>query len=71
MDQALTIKALERKLHVLYALVEGNDVALRDFKKEVRDDKRFELLFSESEKTKNSCDKNTQDIQRLQETMVR
>ena len=65
MDQALTIKALERKLHVLYALVEGNDVALRDFKKEVRDDKRFELLFSESEKTKNSCDKNTQDIQRL------
>jgi hypothetical protein len=38
----LRIEALERKLHVLHAFVEGHDVALRDFKKETRDDKRFE-----------------------------
>jgi hypothetical protein len=38
----LKIEALERKLHVLHAFVEGHDVAQRDFKREVRDEKRFE-----------------------------
>ena len=47
MIQSLRIEALERKLHVLHAFVEGHDVALGDFKKkEVRDEKRFEELFS-------------------------
>jgi hypothetical protein len=41
----LRINALERKLHVLNAFVDGHDVALRDFKREVRDEKRFEQLL--------------------------
>ena len=45
MTQSLRIEALERKFQVLNAFVEGHDVALRDFKKEVRDEKRFEQLF--------------------------
>jgi thiamine biosynthesis protein ThiC len=47
--------------------VEGHDVALRFFKKDVRDEKRFEELFSLAEQTKNSCDKNMQRIVKLQE----
>jgi hypothetical protein len=42
----LRIEALERKLQVLHAFVEGHDATLRDFKKEVRDEKRFDQLFS-------------------------
>ena len=42
LTQSLKIDALERKLHVLHAFVEGHDAALRDFKKEVRNEKRFE-----------------------------
>jgi hypothetical protein len=45
LTKSLRIEALERKLSVLYAFVEGHDVALRDLKKEVRDEKRFEQLF--------------------------
>jgi hypothetical protein len=41
----LRIDALERKLNVLHAFVESHFVALRGFKKEVRDEKRFEQLF--------------------------
>jgi hypothetical protein len=41
----LRIDALDRKLQVLHAFVEGQDVALGDFKKEVRDEKRFERLL--------------------------
>ena len=70
MAQSLRIEAVERKLHVLHAFVEDHDVAFRDFKKEVRDEKRFEQLFSETERTKNCCDKNKQDILKLQETMA-
>ena len=56
MTQSLRIEALERKLHVLHALVDGQDVALSHIKKEFRDQKRFEELFSLAEQTKNSCD---------------
>jgi hypothetical protein len=38
LTQSFRIDALDRKLQVLLALVEGHDFALRDFKKEVRDD---------------------------------
>jgi hypothetical protein len=41
----LRIEALERKLQVLFAFFEGHDVALRDFKREVRDENRLEQLF--------------------------
>jgi hypothetical protein len=41
----LRIDALDRKLQVLHAFVEGQDFALRDFKKEIKDDKRFEGLL--------------------------
>jgi hypothetical protein len=54
----LRIDALERKLQVLQAFMEGHDVALRDFKREVKDEKRFDQLFSQAEQTKNSCDNN-------------
>jgi ribosomal protein S21 len=47
----LRIEALERKLQVLHAFVESHDFALRDFKKEVRDEKRFEQLFSLNNET--------------------
>jgi hypothetical protein len=67
----LRIEALERKLYVLHAFVEGNDVALRDFKKEGRDDKRFEQIFSQAEQTQNTCDINMQGIVKLQEDMTK
>jgi hypothetical protein len=41
----LRIDALDRKLQVLHAFVEGHDVALKDFKKEVKDDNRFEWML--------------------------
>jgi hypothetical protein len=47
----LRIEALERKLQVLHAFVEGHDVVFRDFKREVRDENRFELLFSQAEQS--------------------
>ena len=71
LTQSLRIDALERKLHVLHAFVEGHDVALRDFKKEVRNEKRFEQLFQQAERTKNSSDYNMQEIVKLQEAMAR
>ena len=70
MAQSLRIDALERKLHVLHAFVQGHDVVLRDFKKDVRDEMRFEQLFSKAEQTKNSCGNNLQDIRKLQEEMA-
>ena len=45
LTQSLRIEALERKLQVLHAFVEGHDVALRDFKIDIRDEKLFEQLF--------------------------
>jgi hypothetical protein len=56
LTQSLRIDVLERKLHVLHAIVEGQDFALRDFKKEDRDEKRFKEFFSLTNQTKNSCD---------------
>ena len=71
MNQSLRIDALDRKLQVLLAFVESHDVALRDFKKEVRDDKRFERMSQLTDQTKNSCDTNMRDIVNLQEAMAR
>ena len=51
--------------------MEGHDVALRDFKREVKDEKRFDQLFSQAEQTKNSCDNNMQEIVKLQEAMAK
>ena len=65
MTQSLRIEALERKLHLLHALVDGQDVALSHIKKEFRDEKRFEELFSLTNQTKNSCDKNIQEIVKI------
>jgi hypothetical protein len=67
----LRIEALERKLQVLHAFVEGHDVAIMGFKKDARDEKRFEDLISLAEQTKNSCDQNMQDIGKLQEVIAR
>ena len=44
---------------------------MRDFKREVRDEKRFEQLLSQAEQTKNSSDKNMQEIVKLKEGMAK
>jgi peptidoglycan hydrolase CwlO-like protein len=67
----LRIEALERKLHVIHAFVESHEFTMRDFKREVRDEKRFEQLLSQAEQTKNSSDKNMQEIVKLKEGMAK
>ena len=51
--------------------MEGHDVALRDFKKDARDEKRYEELLLQAKQTNNSCDKNMHDIMKLQEAIDR
>ena len=71
MIQSQRIEALERKLQVLHAFVEGNNVALREFKKEVRDEKRFDELFSLTNQTQSTCDKNMQVIVMIHKDIAR
>ena len=44
---------------------------MRVLQKDDGDEKRIEQLFSNTDQTKNSCDKNMQDIARLKEAMAR